>query len=106
MYPAFKERSFVSACLSGLDDLELTPRAWHIAAVLHQHLPAPYRAAARILVASLGPEQQQTDTFGKLRGSISLAPMTTRTPYPGLHRLELLVNGVAYPLARFIVLAS
>jgi 3-methyladenine DNA glycosylase AlkC len=64
VHPPFRERSFVNACLSGLDELELTPRAWHIATVLHQHLPAPFRAAARVLMASLGPEQQQTDTFG------------------------------------------
>jgi 3-methyladenine DNA glycosylase AlkC len=33
-----------------------------------------------------------------LKGSVSFAPMTTRRHYPGPHRLELRVNGVAYPL--------
>jgi 3-methyladenine DNA glycosylase AlkC len=38
-----------------------------------------------------------------LRESVSFRPMTTRTPYPGTHRLEALINGVAFPLARFEV---
>ncbi len=40
----------------------------------------------------------------ELGGKISLAEMTTRRHYPGLHRIELLVNGVAFPLAAFEVL--
>lgn len=36
-------------------------------------------------------------------GSVSFAPMTTRRSYPGRHRIEALINGVAYPLADFAV---
>jgi 3-methyladenine DNA glycosylase AlkC len=42
----------------------------------------------------------------ELQGRISFAPMTTRKTYPGEHRLELLINGVAYPLAPFALLAG
>lgn len=35
--------------------------------------------------------------------SISLAPMTTRQHYPGLHRVEVLLNGVAHPLGEFLL---
>jgi 3-methyladenine DNA glycosylase AlkC len=41
-----------------------------------------------------------------LRGRISFEELTTRRHYPGLHRVELLVNGVAYPLAELEVLAK
>lgn len=34
----------------------------------------------------------------ELKGRISFSPMTTRTHYPGRHRVEALVNGVTYPL--------
>jgi hypothetical protein len=33
-----------------------------------------------------------------LAGRVSFADMTTRRHYPGVHRLELLVNGVLFPL--------
>jgi 3-methyladenine DNA glycosylase AlkC len=38
-----------------------------------------------------------------LRNRVSFRPMTTRKHYPGTHRLEALVNGVPFPLARFRV---
>jgi 3-methyladenine DNA glycosylase AlkC len=60
----FRERAFVDACMKGLADLELTERAWHIAEAMHRHLPRPFPAAAEVLLASLGPELRQSDTFG------------------------------------------
>jgi 3-methyladenine DNA glycosylase AlkC len=38
-----------------------------------------------------------------LGSRISFAPMTTRKSLPGRHKLELLVNGVSYPLGEFSV---
>ena len=38
-----------------------------------------------------------------LGGSVSFAPMTTRRCYPGVHRVELLVNGVAFPLGQVVL---
>ena len=38
--------------------------------------------------------------------SLALTQLTTRTHYPGLHRLELLVNGQAYPLGEFHITAG
>lgn len=40
-----------------------------------------------------------------LRSRVSFRPMTTRKHYPGTHRLEALINGVAFPLGRFEVRA-
>lgn len=38
-----------------------------------------------------------------LQGRVSFRPMTTRKLHPGTHALELRVNGVAYPLAAFLL---
>ena len=39
-------------------------------------------------------------------GKVSFKPMTTRTAYPGRHRLDLLVNGRPYPLGAVKVMRS
>ncbi|ODT46275.1 MAG: DNA alkylation repair protein [Nitrospira sp. SCN 59-13] len=46
---------------------------------------------------------QETVRFSK---SLALTQLTTRTHYPGLHRLELLVNGHAFPLGEFHISAG
>jgi 3-methyladenine DNA glycosylase AlkC len=61
---AFDGERFVADCLDGYDDLELTPRARRIAAVLADHLPADRTAAMRLLVGSLGDEP----TGGEMAG--------------------------------------
>jgi 3-methyladenine DNA glycosylase AlkC len=40
-----------------------------------------------------------------LKKTVSLKPMTTRTHYPGQHRLDILLNGRAKPLGTFELLA-
>jgi hypothetical protein len=39
----------------------------------------------------------------ELGSKISFEDLTTRRHYPGRHRIDLLVNGVAHPLAEFAV---
>lgn len=39
----------------------------------------------------------------RLWGKVSFARMTTRRNYPGRHRIEVLINGVAHPLGEFDV---
>jgi 3-methyladenine DNA glycosylase AlkC len=63
-WPGFAERSFVAACLAGLDRLELTARGRQVAGAMHRHLPADFPAAAEILIDSLGPELDGTGSFG------------------------------------------
>ena len=48
----------------------------------------------------LEPGEKQT-----MRGSMSLADMTTRKHRPGQHRLSLQVNGQPFELANFELLA-
>jgi 3-methyladenine DNA glycosylase AlkC len=55
VHPAFSVDAFLADVLDGYDDLELTPRARHIAHALRRHLPSDYDEAIAILLASLGP---------------------------------------------------
>ncbi|MBK6686160.1 MAG: DNA alkylation repair protein [Deltaproteobacteria bacterium] len=63
-WPAFPERKFVAEATSGLEALELTPRAWHVADVLQAHLPKDFGRAAQVVVASLGPVLDDTEGNG------------------------------------------
>lgn len=55
VHPAFPRDAFVAECLDGYLDLELTPRARHVAAALARHLPVPFPRAADVVERSLGP---------------------------------------------------
>lgn len=55
----------------------------------------------KLKTVELAPKQ--TIAFSK---TLALTQLTTRTHYPGLHRIELLVNGNAYPLGTFHVTAG
>jgi len=39
----------------------------------------------------------------ELAGIVSFEDMTTRRHYPGRHRIDVLINGLAHPLAEFEV---
>jgi 3-methyladenine DNA glycosylase AlkC len=62
--PAFDARGLVRTGLAGLDLLELTGRAWHLAETLNRYLPRPFPRAADVIAASLGPELAHTGSFG------------------------------------------
>ena len=58
---SFDLEAFVSSCLEGFDELELTPRARQIADVMAAFLPADRGRALDIVVDSLGPEMENCD---------------------------------------------
>ena len=62
--PTFDAGGFVERGLDGLDRLELTERAWHLADALWWHLPQPFARVADVLVDSLGPELAPTEIAG------------------------------------------
>ncbi|MGA8892019.1 MAG: DNA alkylation repair protein [Anaeromyxobacteraceae bacterium] len=64
VHRSLDREAFLAECLDGLGELELLARAWRIAEVMHRHLPARFPAAARVIVASLGPPLGSADTFG------------------------------------------
>ncbi len=45
----------------------------------------------------------EANESASFEGKVSFAPMTTRQHYPGRHRIEVLVNGVAFPLGELEV---
>jgi 3-methyladenine DNA glycosylase AlkC len=55
VHPVFPTRAFVEQALRGYEDLELLPRARHIARALGDHLPAEYPEALSVVLRSLGP---------------------------------------------------
>ncbi|HET9954964.1 MAG TPA: DNA alkylation repair protein [Polyangiaceae bacterium] len=63
-HPQFDAKRFTRASRQGLEELELTPRAWHVAEALHQYLPQPFPRAAEVLIRSLRPELADTESLG------------------------------------------
>lgn len=53
-FPKLDVGKFCKRCLTGLDELELTARGWHIAEVMHRTLPGDFPVAASILTSGLG----------------------------------------------------
>lgn len=64
VYPKFDTDSFIAAANDGFEELELTPRARHIADSLVDHLPEGFEEAAPILVESLGPPIEGDEVMG------------------------------------------
>jgi len=63
------------------------------------------RGETRPRVFRIGAAELDPGAVVPMSKSISLAVMTTRKPYPGLHRIELLLNGKPEPLGEFEVIA-
>ncbi len=63
-YNGFDTRAFVRESLDGLEALELTPRAWHIAEAMQRHLPQPFARAGDALLRSFGPEAPSSGEGG------------------------------------------
>ncbi len=64
VYPAFDGEAFLRTALDGYEPIELMPRGRHIARALHRHLPDDYPTAIDLLIASLGPKLEGTESFG------------------------------------------
>ncbi|MBU6953388.1 DNA alkylation repair protein [Hahella sp. HN01] len=63
----FDATAFVAHSMDGLDKLELTGRAAHIAEALHKYLPKPFSEAAAVIEAALGPELPATGEIGLIQ---------------------------------------
>ncbi len=64
VYPDFDGEAFLRTALDGYEPLELMPRGRHIARALRRHLPGEYPEAVEILINSLGPKLDGTESFG------------------------------------------
>jgi 3-methyladenine DNA glycosylase AlkC len=64
VYPEFPTESFLADVLDGYEALELMPRGRHISKALRRHLPENYETACEILINSLGPANNKTESNG------------------------------------------
>ncbi len=62
--PGFNGTLFRRQALDGLEQLELTQRAAHVADTLLEQLPEDFDEISRILIDSMGPELKQTSGNG------------------------------------------
>ncbi|MEP6834470.1 MAG: DNA alkylation repair protein [Gemmatimonas sp.] len=60
----FDNDAFLADVLTGYEELELMPRARHIARRLRVHLPAKYPDALKILMQSIGPRPKRGESEG------------------------------------------
>lgn len=64
VHPTFPRDAFIAEVLAGYDALELLPRGRQIAHTLRRHLPEHYPTACEILLQSLGPRLNHTESNG------------------------------------------
>ena len=57
--PTFDRATFIRTACDGLDELEMKERATHIQAALNKLLPADFRAACKVMLASLSPKTDE-----------------------------------------------
>lgn len=86
-YPALDEAQFVRDGAAGLGALELTQRAGHLSDVLRRHLPQSFPEAVGILIASLGPRLESSESFGM--GPFRYLPHVLYVSRHGLDHFEL-----------------
>jgi len=87
--PNFPTRAFSKDACSGLEELELTHRAKHIAAALGAHLPRAYPDAIDVLLRSLGPEHESVELVGGGMAPFYYLPHVFFVAERGLDHFEL-----------------
>ena len=81
--PDFDRNGFLRASLEGYEDLELTPRARHIAGALAKYLPPDRAVAMETIMAALGPELESTEDLGGM-ASFRYLPYVFFVAFEGL----------------------
>ena len=64
VYPSLNRDAFCHSAIEGIAPLGIIQRGHHLAKVLRDHLPKRYADAVKILVRSLTPPLNQTDSLG------------------------------------------
>ncbi len=98
-HPPFDINAFVARAMEGLDQLELTARAAHIADALHEFLPQPFSRASAAIEASLGAEIPATGEMGLT--SLRYLPYVTFVQKFGLDDYEAAMRLQAELTKRF-----
>ncbi len=98
-HPPFDVTAFVASAMDGIDQLELTARAAHIAEALYDFLPQPFAAAAAVIEASLGPQIPATGEMGLT--ALRYLPYVTFVQKFGLDDYEAAIRVQAELTKRF-----
>jgi 3-methyladenine DNA glycosylase AlkC len=99
VHPVFPTRAFVEQALRGYEDLELLPRARHIARALGDHLPAEYPEALDVVLRSLGPPVESA--MGQGMAPFLYLPHTLWIAERGLGHLDASVAAMHAITQRF-----
>lgn len=95
----FPLEAFVADATAALPDLELMDRGRAIGRAMQRHLPADYREAAAILVASLGEKHASDELLGSGMAGFYYLPHTMFVSEFGLDHFELSLQ-VQYQLTQ------
>jgi 3-methyladenine DNA glycosylase AlkC len=98
-HPVFPTRAFVAQALRGYEDLELLPRARHVARALADHLPRDYPAALDVVLRALGPPSSSTAGGGI--ASFAYLPYVYWIAEHGLDHLDASVHAMHAITQRF-----
>ena len=99
VHPVFPTRAFVEQALRSYEDLELMPRARHIARALGDHLPADYPEALDIVLRSIGPPVDSA--MGQGMAPFLYLPHTYWVAERGLGHLDASVRAMHAITQRF-----
>ncbi len=89
-WPAFNQADFIREAAAGIEALELKARSMQIAAVLTKFLPAKFKQAAPIILASLAPLNinETTNRSSAQTKGLSSWAILPLTEYVGRHGLK------------------
>lgn len=98
-HPALDLGQFVRDGTARLAALELTQRAGHLSDVLRRHLPPAFPEAVAVLLASLGPRLESSESFGM--GPFRYLPHVLYVSRHGLDHFELSMHAFHELTQRF-----
>lgn len=87
-WPAFNSSAFIKTASKNLDDLELKERSTQITQALTTYLPANFKQAANILLASLAPDDTNGNNTNQNDPGISGWPILPMADYVGLNGIN------------------
>ena len=91
-HPRFDDRGFVREIAGGIEDLELKDRVELIADVLRANLPSDYSRAVKLLLKTLGPENDKET--GMFTDGYWLMPVAKFVEKYGLNHFSISMNAI------------
>jgi len=92
VYPAFESKKFIKTVSKKVDDLELKARVEVIADEIHLHLKADYLKNIKVLMAILGPENEEE--IGMFTNFYWIMPIAKYVEKYGLENFEISIQAI------------